>query len=156
MATRDEILARFDETAAYWDCDEDAERLTADDPVTALEEHLSGWGPDEIHDSAPITVYPWTRKVITPETVKYYTEQLMDHLQETLDEDEELSDPDGEQELLPRKLQEEFLPELQALVGRILARVTPWQCEQGKGVELTAEEVFTLCPDLLPEEKTIR
>jgi hypothetical protein len=143
--------------AAFWTGAGDAEILHSTEPMDALEEAVDALFAGPCNDAearriltehGPVTVYPWTRVKLD---VDVWTENVLDNLTVSLQEDEELSDPDGDWEPIPALVREQYEPRFRALMAELLAEVEPWACERGKGIELSPEEVIDLL-ELSPEE----
>lgn len=151
--------------ADYWECSEDADRLTHEHPVCALEYHFDeltcrlkpGSAEEQIRAACPIQIWPWHRKSVPPVEAEGLAEHAMASVAEMLDEDEDYGDLDGTHEIFGNATLAKHLPAFTAAVEALLADADVWACERGNPVTLTANEVIQLlrehCPEWFEEGK---
>jgi hypothetical protein len=129
----------------YFDCDEDREELTHDDPLSALEDYVDGslrpnMSPDEIRDAilgfGTVTVHAFAHLVVSEKEIVRAVDGVIDHLDERWSE--EYGDPDGDHHINVDK------ERLEAVVRAAYAASPVWRCEESGKVELTADEVLEI------------
>lgn len=151
--TREELnaLAATWPDCDMWDCSQDAERLSHDTPLEALETlfedsrteaELREWVEDGWK------VYGWTRKVVTEDDIDSMIAHLTEAFHEYWVDSLELGDPESDREPPP-------LEWLRAAITNDMRKREVWSCEQTHTIELTAEQVVAIArleaPDLFTE-----
>lgn len=149
--------------ADFWDCCE-AERLTHEDPISALEECVDNhlWrGCDtekEIRDMGDISVDAYVHDVVPDSEIEGLAELAIERISEALDEDDAYGHPDGDHECLSEATQAKHKAAFVAAVGVLVADAQIWRCSVKTSVVLTPDEVLELMrverPDwFVPEAK---
>lgn len=161
MSARDKFVGIG---ADYWDCSDSVEQLQYDDPISALEYHLDGWlspGCDVetiLRGLDDVEVYPWHRKTIPEGEAEGLADRLLEHLQEILEEDEDYADPDGDHDIFSSATLGKHQPAFVVAVKSLIADASVWQCEPGKPVTLSPDEVLEIMrverPDWFEPEAT--
>lgn len=150
MSARDKFA---DIQADYWDC-EDAERLTFDDPISALEEWVESHlvpGDDaesEIRGMGDVSVDAYTRNSLNDADITSVAEQAMEVASEHFGDN--YGDPDGDPDADGLD-SAKHLPVFEAAVRGFYADARVWRCEVIATVVLTPDEVLELMRAERPE-----
>lgn len=153
MSTRDKFVGI---AADFWDCCE-AERLTHEDPISALEECVDNhvWqGCDvekEVRDMGEISVDAYVHKVISESYIEELAERALEEVCEALNGNEEYAHPEGDHDCLDEAAGDKHKAAFVAAVRALVADAKIWCCEVASSVKLTPDEVLELMRVERPE-----
>ena len=138
-------MSDFD-TADFYDCDENTERLHYRDPTDALENHLDSCYLSESGDHYEypdeLTVYAWKRTALADADKQWMADRLFDSLKE-LHDGSEYADPE-ESVKISAVAANAVGSALRAAVDAFYSHVTVWSCEQVAERAYTEAEMRTM------------
>lgn len=156
-------LDKFDGIAAdFWACN-DPDRLTHEDPISALEEwidsHLSRDCDVEaiIREMGEISVEAYSRVAIRETDIDSALDRAIEAVEQHFDEDSDYHDPDGDHQIFSVDVLAKHRPAFEAAVRALVADAIVWHCESTTVVTLTPDETLEImrveCPEWFEKEE---
>jgi hypothetical protein len=116
------------DTAKFFSHDASDERLTHTDPLEAIEAHFAGWETDleaYLIQHAPLTIYAFNEKPITPAVIRSLALDLVDRLTQALSDEY-----GGDETCFTKNDEEQIYALLLPAVEQASSLCSVWQCAQ--------------------------
>lgn len=145
MNAREKLLALGGD---YYDCDEDREQLSHEDPIEALEGHVDTYlRPqmsaealrDAILEIGDVTVHAFSRLVVPEREIELAADDIIERLEERWAD--EYGDPDGDHKL---DVSKEQRAQFEAAVRVAYGAAEVWRCEETSAITLEPDEVLEI------------